>query len=88
MRNKEDFIKRLQQSDRFKSALAAARSPAEKAQVKALVEEFVSGFAEVLGPLIERAETDSEFAQQLGRSLVEQKVVLSTSDPVTSGSTE
>jgi len=88
MKNRQDFIKHLRQSDKFKAALSAARTPEERAQVKALTEEFVGGFADVLGPIIERAQNDPEFAQQLGRSLAGQQIVLSTSDSVISGSTD
>lgn len=86
MRNRSDFIKRLHEADRFKQAMAAARSDAERAAIKKLVEEFVGGFADVLGPMIDRAEKDPAFAQQLGRVLAEGKGVLSTSESATSGS--
>lgn len=88
MRRKEDFIDRLHNADKFKAALAAARSEAERRMVKALVEEFVTSFAEVLAPLIDKAQTDPKFAQQLGRSISENSDVLSTSNSVISGSTD
>jgi hypothetical protein len=86
MRNRSDFMKRLHEADRFKQALAAARTDAERDAIKSLVEGFVGGFADVLAPMIARAEQDPEFARQLGRALVEGKDVLSNSAPVTSGS--
>lgn len=86
MRTKSDFIKRLRQSPTFKAALAAAKTPEEKATVAAAAEEFVSSFAEILAPLIERAQNDPEFAAQLGRQLAEQHGVV-TSEPAKSGST-
>ena len=86
MKTREDFIKQLRQSSNFKAALSAARTPEERAQIKALTEEFVQSFADVLGPLIERTQEDPEFAHQLERSLAEKQIVFSSTDPNVSGS--
>lgn len=88
MKNRDDFMKRLHDADRFKQALATARTDAEREAIKSLVEEFVGGFADVLGPLIVRAEKDPAFARQLGMALIEGKDVLSNETPNTSGSIE
>lgn len=88
MRNRNDFMKRLHEAERFKQALATARTDAEREAIKTFVEEFVGRFANVLAPMIDRAEKDPDFARQLGKALVEGKGVLSTSELVTSGSTE
>lgn len=88
MRKRSDFIQRLHQSEKFKHALAQAKDDKERAAIRAATEQFVSAFADVLGPLIERAEQDPEFARQLGQALVERQSVVTTSDPVKSGSSE
>jgi len=87
MKNRKEFIERLHADPKYQEALAAARTDAERQQVAGMVEAFVGSFADILGPLIERAESDPIFAEQLGRSLIEQRDVVSTSDPATSGST-
>jgi hypothetical protein len=87
MKNRLDFIKHLHESATFKAALRAAPTDAERAQIKATAEQFVDSFAAVLAPLIERAERDPVFAEQLGRRLVGEVEVVTASDPATSGST-
>lgn len=86
MRKRSDFIQRLHQSEKFKLALNQARTEEERQAVQAATEQFVTTFADILGPLIERVEQDPEFARQLGQALVEKQNVVTTSDPATSGS--
>lgn len=88
MRNRAEFLKRLHESDKFKDAMGRARTDEERQKVQAAVDAFVGSFADVLGPLIERAQSDPEFAQQLGRVLAERQQVVTTSDPPKSGSAE
>jgi hypothetical protein len=85
-RTKQDFLKRLYESDRYKQALAAARTPEERARLAGLVTEFVGSFADVLAPLIDRAQRDPAFAQQLGRAVMERQRVVTSSGPARSGS--
>lgn len=87
MRNRSDFIKRLHESPRFKAALEMARTDEERKTIQAAAEQFVDSFASVLAPLIDRAENDPEFAEQLGRRLVDPQGVVTASDPALSGST-
>jgi hypothetical protein len=86
MRNRDEFLKRLHESDKFKEAMAKARTDEERTKVQAAVDAFVVSFADVLGPLIERARSDTEFVRQLGQAVVERQQVLITSDPLKSGS--
>lgn len=86
MRKRSDFIDRLHQSEKFKHALAQARDENERKAIQAATEQFVATFADILGPMIERAEQDPDFARQLGQALVEGQNVVTTSDPAKSGS--
>ena len=83
MQSKKDFIDNLHSNEKYKQALASARNDAEREAIKQIVEGFVNSFATVLAPLIEQAQKDPEFAQQLGQSLNEKQVVLSTDGPTT-----
>ena len=85
MRSRQDFIKMLRSSPNYRAALGKARNSEERKLVSAVVEEFVGNFGELLGPLIERAQQDPAFAQQLGKALINDNDVLSTDGP-TSGS--
>lgn len=85
MKTRADFLKRLHEDEAYKGALAGARSDAERARVAQVVEGFVGSFADILGPLIVRAQQDPEFAKQLAKALSEgQRVV--TGEQSTSGS--
>jgi len=86
MKTRKDFIDGLHENEQFKRAMSMARTPAEKKMVADMVEGFVAGFADVLGPLIARAENDPVFAEQLGRSIIANKDVVSSNEPATSGS--
>lgn len=88
MRKREDFIQRLHENAKFKHALEQARTEEERKAIAAATEKFVATFADILGPLIERAEQDPLFAEQLGRALSENQHVVTSSDPPKSGSTE
>lgn len=86
MRTRSDFIQRLRESEKFKSALATAKDDDERKRLTAAAEQFVDSFASLLVPLIEKAENDPEFAMQLGRQLVERRGLVTASDPAMSGS--
>ena len=86
-RNKKEFLKKLYESDKYKNALSRARTDEERRALAGLASEFVAGFADILGPIIERASRDPVFAEQLGRAVVERQGVVTDSAPVTSGST-
>lgn len=85
MQTRLEFLQRLRNSEKYARALRSARTDAERAAIAATVEEFVGGFAEILGPLIVRAKNDPEFAQQLNQALFERQHVV-TDVPATSGS--
>lgn len=85
MRSKSDFLKRLQSDEKYRAALRAARTDAERKAIAEMVEGFVGSIAEVLAPLIEKAKKDPGFAQQLSKALAEPQHVV-TSEPVISGS--
>jgi hypothetical protein len=80
-----DLIKRLRADPMYKEALGKARSAVERKAIAELVEGLVGPIGDVLGPAIERAKQDPEFAKQLGKALSEGKDVLTGSMPVTSG---
>ena len=86
MRTKEDFIKRLREDGLYKDALSKAKNDKERAEVSRLVEGMVGQFAELLGPIIARAESDPVFVEELKRALVEGEQVVNDSEPATSGS--
>lgn len=81
MKTRDDFIKRLHQTERFQAAVLAARTEEERRAVIAAAEQFVDSFAVVLAPLIERAENDHEFAQQLAGQLISRSAVITINKP-------
>jgi hypothetical protein len=85
MHTRLEFLQRLRSSEKYALALKSARTDAERAAIAATVEEFVGSFAEVLGPLIARSQSDPEFARQLNEVLNERQHVV-TGGPTTSGS--
>jgi hypothetical protein len=85
MRNRAEFIKRLHEDPKFKHALASVKTDAERKAIAHTVEEFVGSFGDVLGPILDRAQNDPEFARQLGQALNERQGVVTT-EPVKSGS--
>ena len=87
MKTRAEFLKRLRESPGYREVMGRARNAEERKKLAAAAEQFIAPFADLLGPLIARAEADPEFAKQLGRDLVEGKGVLSTSEPEVSGST-
>jgi hypothetical protein len=66
--------------------LGAARTDKERQAIIAIVEGFVGDAGAILGPAIEQAKKDPQFAARLGRALLDGKDVLSNSEPATSGS--
>lgn len=87
MKNREDFLKRLREDPAYREALGRAKNAAERKFIQKVVEDFVGPFADILGPAIEQAESDPEFAAKLGQALVEKQSVLSQqSQTPTSGS--
>lgn len=86
MRTKADFIKRLREDDLYKQALAKAKDDNERAAIARIVEGMVGNFADKLGPVIERAQNDPVYAEQLKRALVGDQQVLTDIEPEVSGS--
>lgn len=84
--NKEDILKALRADPLYQSALKAAKTDEERRRVIATTEGFVGQFADVLVPLIQRAEADPAFRTQLQRSLVTGEEVVSDVEPIASGS--
>lgn len=84
--NKHDFLRRLYESDKYKQTMSRARTDGERKAIAGLVTEFVGGFAEILAPIIDRAQHDSVFAGQLGRAVVERQGVVTGGQPASSGS--
>jgi len=87
MADNNDFIDRLREDPMYQAALAKARTPAERQLITTLVENLVGGIGGVLGPVIERAKRDPEFARQLNKAISEDKDVLTASTAALSGST-
>jgi hypothetical protein len=83
---KEDFLKTLRNDPLYQSALKSAKTDEERKRVIAITEDFVGQFADVLGPLINRAENDPVFREQMKRSLVEDEGVITDVESVASGS--
>lgn len=86
MRSKEDFLKRLRSDPLFQSALKAAKTPEERRRVIAITEAFVGQFAEVLAPMIQKAESDPSYRDLLRRSLVAGEEVVTDQETAASGS--
>lgn len=86
MKDRDSFLKRLHENEKYKAALAMARTDAEKQAIRTLAESFVSSFADVLGPLIDKSQHDPLFAERLGQALVERKNVVTSTEPEHSGS--
>lgn len=88
MKNRKDFLKRLYESDKYKQALSRARNDEERRAVVGLLTEFVGNFADVLGPIIDRAQKDPAFAYKLGQAVVERQQVVTDNEPAVTGSME
>ncbi len=86
MTNRADFLRRLHESPEYRAALSHAGSEAERKAIVAFVNEFVGSFADVLGPLIERASLDPVFASKLGQAVAERRPVVTSTASSTSGS--
>lgn len=78
MRTKDELLGHLRGLASFKAALATARDDAEKKEVEATTEQFVSSIADAVGRLHELAQSDPSFVQQLRLALVERHSVLTT----------
>lgn len=85
-RSRKDFLRRLYENEKYKQALAQARTPAERRLVAALVTDFVGGWADILAPIIDQAQRDPAFAERLGRAVNGQRGVVTGSEPAPSGS--
>lgn len=87
MKTRAEFLRSLRESAGYKHALSRATSDAERRAIDGFVSQFVCGFADVLAPLISRAESDPGFAAQLGQALItHQQVVTETIHAVTGSS--
>lgn len=86
LKSRQDFLRRLYESPGYRHALAQARSDEERKAVAAFVTEFVGSFADVLGPLIDRASRDPAFAAQLGQAVAERRPVVTGTVTAASGS--
>lgn len=69
MKTKEDFIKRLRNDPLYKSALKRAGNAEERKRIIAMTEAFVGRFADVLAPMIQRAQSDPKYASELREAL-------------------
>lgn len=78
MKTKDELLKHLRGLASFNVALAIARDAAEKEEVEATTERFVSSIAEAMVPLHQLMENDPTFVQQLRQALNERHSVLST----------
>ena len=86
MSGSDDFVKRLREDTQYKEAMGRARSPAERKMIAKFVEGFVGSVGAILGPAIEQARTDPEFAERLRKALNEGKDVLTDEGTEVSGS--
>lgn len=86
MSKRNEFIKKLHDNVGFKNATQLARNDAERKTVIDVTERFVNSFIDVLLPLLEKAERDPEFSDQLAKAMNEGHNVLTVEDPMTSGS--
>lgn len=86
MKTREDVLKQLRSDPLYKSALKAAKTDEERRRIIATTEAFVGQFADALLPIINKAESDPLFREQLQRSLVSGEDVVSQVEPVPSGS--
>lgn len=82
MKTKEDFINRLREDGLYKDALSKAKDDKERDEVARVVEGMVSKFAELLCPIISRAETDPIFVEQLKKAIVDGEQVVNSNDPM------
>lgn len=86
MNSGNDFIKKLRSDVLYRQALGRARTPEERKAIASMVEGMVGSIGDVLGPLIDKARQDPEFAKQLGRALAEGGGVLNDVPTKASGS--
>jgi hypothetical protein len=61
--NKKDMLKRLNQSDLFRDALANVIDESERNAIKAISEKFISDLADAVLPLVLAAKTTSDVEQ-------------------------
>lgn len=84
--NRQSFLRKLHESPEYRHALAQATSEEERRAIASFIGEFVGGFADVLGPLIERASRDPAFAAQLGQAVAERRPVVTGTGSAMTGS--
>jgi len=87
MADRTDFVKRLRENPKYREALGRARNAAERKAISDTVEGIIRSFGDIMGPAIDQAQSDPEFAAKLARALQEHKDVLNRSQQPTSGST-
>jgi len=85
-RSRKDFLRQLYENDKYKEALAKARTPEERRMIAATVTEFVGSWADILAPIIDQAQKDPAFRERLGRAVNERRGVVTGSEPASSGS--
>jgi len=82
MKKNVDFLKKLRDDPMYREALKSAKTDEERRRVIAVTEAFVSQFASVLEPLIDKVQSDPKFAEQLRQSLKgEDEIVSSKATP-------
>lgn len=79
----QELLKLLRSNTLYRQALGSARNDAERAQLAAAAESYVTSVGEVLLPLIVRAKSDPDFAKQLSEALKGSSSVLKGSEPET-----
>lgn len=83
MKKNVDFIKALRDDPMYREALKSAKTDEERRRVIAVTEAFVSQFASVLEPLINKVQSDPKFAEQLRQSLKGEDEIVSSKATLT-----
>lgn len=78
LRDKKEFLRRLYESPAYRRALDAAPDDVSRRRVAAFATEFVSSFADVIAPMVARAQSDSAFVHELNMALVERRDIVTT----------
>lgn len=73
---KKTLVDRLHNDDLYKLALGKASSDGERLAIEKIVDDFVGAFADALEPLVEQANNDPEFAQELERTLADTETLI------------
>jgi hypothetical protein len=86
MKLKSELVGSLRKDELFNNAIKHAKDDAARVQITKVVEQFVSGFAELLEPLAEAIKTDPTLADKLGRALTGDVSLLNDNEQIVSGS--